>query len=238
MCVRANGLVGIGTAAPPYPLTVYKEVASGYSAWFKNNNGSGNGVGIEIKGNDDASLKALYITTWDSGTTWTTKFQIRRDGRVGHRMGGNEPQHGYQMNGTSGGYGDIGNGGMWVPNIYTNATWKGFQNWAPHSGGSQDKIMQHKGTYEWGYSIVAMQGHHGSNSGGSHRIYSRGYGYGGVGSDGAHGFGAQAPQQNGPRGTVTFTHGSTAGMNASSLHLKGSGTQGGSAMNVYNINSQ
>ncbi len=63
---------------------------AGFNTILDNDNGDAQGLQIKIKANDDANNKAFDITTWDTGSTYTSKFHIRRSGDVifSHRMMG------------------------------------------------------------------------------------------------------------------------------------------------------
>ena len=82
MSINSSG-VGIGTSSPAHPLNVTKEVASDYQVKFQNHNGAAQGLQVRIKGNDTATLPAFDVETWDTGTTYTSKFRVQRDGKVG-----------------------------------------------------------------------------------------------------------------------------------------------------------
>ena len=83
LTIDTNKYVGIGTTSPSNILTVTKEVANDYQVKFSNDNGAAQGLQVRIKGNDTATLPAFDVETWDTGTTYTSKFRVQRDGNVG-----------------------------------------------------------------------------------------------------------------------------------------------------------
>ena len=74
--------VGIGTSSPSNVLNVTKEVAGDYQVKFQNHNGAAQGLQVRIKGNDTATLPAFDVETWDTGTTYSSKFRVTRAGEV------------------------------------------------------------------------------------------------------------------------------------------------------------
>tara|TARA_R100000655_G_scaffold96722_3_gene139346 strand:- start:344 stop:1189 length:846 start_codon:yes stop_codon:yes gene_type:complete len=54
----------------------------GYNTVLHNDNGAAKGLQVKIKSNDTATNEALDVTTWDSGSTYTSKFSIVRNGYV------------------------------------------------------------------------------------------------------------------------------------------------------------
>ena len=80
--VEDGGNVGIGTDAPAHPLNITTEIDNDYQVVFFNEDSSGQGLKVKLKGNDATFLPAFNVETWDTGTTYSSKFWVQRDGKV------------------------------------------------------------------------------------------------------------------------------------------------------------
>ena len=162
------------------------ETAGGFNTVLQNDNGTAKGLQVKIKANDSGqeNNEAFDVTTWDSGSTYTSKLRVNRNGNAIIKNSGSSSTTETLVltNGTSGNpsYSNLvfktaGNtSGCWIKGVQASGGNDGRLEFHTNTSGTVAERMR---ILDDGTVNISTTGSIGSNQGGLH--VSRGNGQNG-----------------------------------------------------------